>query len=302
MSEAATSEALRPDPVDALLSILDLERLETDLFRGISPRIGWPRVFGGQVVAQALVAASRTVEASRPPHSLHAYFLLGGDPAVPIVYEVERIRDGGSFTTRRVKAIQKGRAIFAMSVSFHLAEAGVEHAAGLPEVPGPGELADARTLVREGGSIVPEPMLAYFTQAWPIELRPVETERYRDRAPGPARYHVWMRATKPLPEDPAVHRAVLAYASDMTLLDATLIPHGRTVFDPEIQSASLDHALWFHRRFRADEWMLYVQDSPSASGARGFCRGSIYTREGVLVASVTQEGLMRTKRTEFVIK
>lgn len=290
------SESRRPDPVDALLAILDLERLETDLFRGVSPRIGWPRVFGGQVVAQALVAASRTVEASRPPHSLHAYFLLGGDPAVPIVYEVERIRDGGSFTTRRVKAIQKGRAIFAMSVSFHVAEAGVEHAAERPDVPGPTDLADARTLVREGGSIVPEPMLAYFTQAWPIELRPVETERYRDRAPRPARYHVWMRATKPLPDDPALHRAVLAYASDMTLLDATLIPHGRTVFDPEIQSASLDHALWFHRPFRADSWLLYAQDSPSASGGLGFARGTFHDEAGHLIASVAQEGLIRQRR------
>lgn len=290
------SESFRSDPVDGLLSILDLERLETDLFRGISPRIGWPRVFGGQVVAQALVAASRTVEAARPPHSLHAYFLLGGDPAIPIVYEVERIRDGGSFTTRRVKAIQKGRAIFAMSVSFHVTEEGVDHADTLPDVPRPEALADARTIAREGGSIVPEPMLAYFTQAWPIELRPVETERYRDRTPRPARYHVWMRATKPLPEDPAVHRAVLAYASDMTLLDSTLIPHGRTVFDADIQSASLDHALWFHRPFRADSWLLYAQDSPSASGALGFARGTFHDEEGRLVASVAQEGLIRQRR------
>lgn len=290
------SEALMPDPVDALLAILDLERLETDLFRGVSPRIGWPRVFGGQVVAQALVAASRTVEVARPPHSLHAYFLLGGDPSIPIVYEVERIRDGGSFTTRRVKAIQKGRAIFAMSVSFHEAEAGVEHAAERPEVPGPDSLADARTLAREEGTIVPEPMLAYFTQAWPIELRPVETERYRDRRPKPARYHVWMRTTKALPDDPAIHRAVLAYASDMTLLDATLIPHGRTVFDPEIQSASLDHALWLHRPFRADSWLLYSQDSPTASGALGFARGTFHDEQGRLVASVAQEGLIRRRR------
>ena len=276
------------DPVDALLAILDLERLETDLFRGVSPRIGWPRVFGGQVVAQALVAASRTVEAARPPHSLHAYFLLGGDPAVPIVYEVERIRDGGSFTTRRVKAIQKGRAIFAMSVSFHAPEDGLDHAAGLPDLPGPDALADARTLARAEGTIVPEPMLAYFTTAWPIELRPVEADRYRDRKPKPARYH----------EQLAIHDAVLAYASDMTLLDATLIPHGRTVFDPEIQSASLDHALWFHRPFRADSWLLYSQDSPTASGALGFARGTFHDEEGRLVASVAQEGLIRLRHPE----
>ncbi len=291
------SDPANSDPVDTLLAILDLERLETDLFRGVSPRIGWPRVFGGQVVAQALVAASRTVEASRPPHSLHAYFLLGGDPTVPIVYEVERIRDGGSFTTRRVKAIQKGRAIFAMSVSFHEAEAGFDHEAARPDVPGPEALADARTLARDEGSIVPEPLRAYFTQAWPIELRPVETGRYRDRTPKPARYHVWMRATKPLPDDPAVHRAVLAYASDMTLLDSTLMPHASTVFDAGIQSASLDHALWIHRPFRADAWLLYSQDSPSASGALGFARGTFHDAEGHLVASVAQEGMIRRRRS-----
>lgn len=285
-----------PDPVDTLLAILDLERLETDLFRGVSPPIGWPRVFGGQVVAQSLVAASRTVISARVPHSLHAYFLLGGDPAVPIVYEVERIRDGGSFTTRRVKAIQKGRAIFAMSVSFHEPEAGFDHAAERPDVPGPDALTDARTLAQAEGSIVPPPMLAYFTQAWPIELRPVETDRYRDRTPRPGRYHVWMRTTKPLADDPALHRAVLAYASDMTLLDAALIPHGRTVFDTDIQSASLDHALWFHRPFRADSWLLYSQDTPSASGARGFARGTLHDEAGNLIASVAQEGLIRPRR------
>ncbi|MFG5118057.1 acyl-CoA thioesterase II [Methylorubrum sp. POS3] len=283
------------DPVDTLLAILDLERLETDLFRGVSPPIGWPRVFGGQVVAQSLVAASRTVVSTRAPHSLHAYFLLGGDPAVPIVYEVERIRDGGSFTTRRVKAIQKGRAIFAMSVSFHEMEAGFDHAAERPDVPGPEALRDARTLARSEGSIVPPPMLAYFTQAWPIELRPVETDRYRDRTPKPGRYHVWMRTTKALPEDPAIHRAVLAYASDMTLLDAALIPHGRTVFDSDIQSASLDHALWFHRPFRADTWLLYSQDTPTAVGARGFTRGTLHNEAGELIASVAQEGLIRAR-------
>ncbi|GJE76705.1 acyl-CoA thioesterase II [Methylorubrum suomiense] len=283
------------DPVDTLLAILDLERLETDLFRGVSPPIGWPRVFGGQVVAQSLVAASRTVVSTRAPHSLHAYFLLGGDPAVPIVYEVERIRDGGSFTTRRVKAIQKGRAIFAMSVSFHQMEAGFDHAAERPDVPGPEALRDARTLARSEGSIVPPPMLAYFTQAWPIELRPVETDRYRDRTPKPGRYHVWMRTTKALPEDPAIHRAVLAYASDMTLLDAALIPHGRTVFDSDIQSASLDHALWFHRPFRADTWLLYSQDTPTAVGARGFTRGTLHNEAGELIASVAQEGLIRAR-------
>lgn len=281
--------------VQDLLGILDLEPLEVDLFRGNSTPTGWRRVFGGQVVAQALVAASRTVPEERPPHSLHAYFLLGGDPKIPIVYEVERIRDGGSFTTRRVKAIQNGRAIFAMSVSFHGEEPGVTHAAAMPDVPAPEDLPDAQTLAAKAGGIVPPTMLAYFTQRWPIELRLVEIERYASRAPREPRFHVWLRAAERLPDDPAIHRAVLAYASDMTLLDSALIAHGRTVFDPDIQSASLDHALWFHRPCRADEWVLYAQDSPNAAGARGFARGSLFSRDGSLIASVAQEGLIRPK-------
>ena len=285
--------------VRELLDILDLERLDTDLFRGICQKNGWPRVFGGQVLAQALVAASRTVDAGRPPHSLHAYFLLGGDPQVPILYEVERIRDGGSFTTRRVKAVQHDRAIFAMSVSFHGEEPGVDHAALMPEVPPPETLAEAGQFAaqsREAGALIVPPLkFAYFTQDWPIVLKPVEVERYLSREPRPPRFHVWLRAAARLPDDPAIHRAVLAYASDMTLLDATLIAHGRTVFDPAIQSASLDHALWLHRPFRADEWLLYAQDSPSACGARGFARGAIFARDGRLVASVAQEGLIRSR-------
>ncbi|MCE4223286.1 acyl-CoA thioesterase II [Methylobacterium sp. C25] len=287
------------DAVRELLAILDLEQLETDLFRGTCQKSGWKRVFGGQVVAQALVAVSRTVEATRPPHSLHAYFLLGGDPAVPIVYEVERIRDGGSFTTRRVKAIQHGRAIFAMSASFHGEEPGYDHASAMPDVPMPEELGEARSFIaaspEQADTIVPAKTFAYFTQSWPIELKPVEVERYLSRAPHPPRFHVWMRTGATLPDDPAIHRAVLAYASDMTLLDSTLIAHGRTVFDPEIQSASLDHALWFHRPARADEWLLYAQESPNTSGARGFARGAIYARDGRLVASVAQEGLIRQR-------
>lgn len=287
------------DSVDELLEILDLERLETDLFRGRSMENGWRRVFGGQVVAQALVAVSRTVAADRPLHSLHAYFLLGGDPKVPIVYEVERIRDGGSFATRRVKAIQHGRAIFAMSASFQREESGFDHALPMPEVPGPDDCPDACSFLtqKQGRDpIVPSSMLAYFTQRWPIMLRPVEIERYFDRRERAPCFHVWLRAAADLPDDPLVHRAVLAFASDMTLLDATLIAHGRTVFDPDIQSASLDHALWLHRPFRADEWLLYAQESPSSSGSRGFARGSLYRRDGTLVASVTQEGLIRPKR------
>ncbi|GJE29708.1 acyl-CoA thioesterase [Methylobacterium organophilum] len=284
-----------PGAISDLIALLDLEPRGTDLYRGVSPKIGWPRVFGGQVVAQALVAATRTVPESRPPHSLHAYFLLGGDPKVPIDYEVERIRDGGSFTTRRVKALQGERAIFAMSVSFHAAEEGFEHAFPIADIPGPDDLPDAREAMTGSDAILPPAVLAYFTKTWPIALRPVEVERYRDRTPRAPRFHVWLKADGPLPDDPAVHRAVLAYASDMTLLDATLIAHGRTVFDADIQSASLDHALWFHRPFRADDWLLYVQDSPSAAGGRGFARGTLYDRAGRLVASVAQEGLIRPR-------
>ncbi|MFE1598009.1 acyl-CoA thioesterase II [Methylobacterium sp. ID0610] len=279
--------------VDELLDILDLEQLEQNLFRGRSPKDRWQRVFGGQVIGQALVAASRTVPAERRPHSLHAYFLLGGDPRVPIIYEVDRIRDGRSFTTRRVTAIQHGRPIYAMSASFHLEEPGFDHQMPMPDVPMPEDLADETGLRASIMPAMPEPVRAYFERERPIELRPVEPERYTQRTPQPPRFHVWIRATAPLPDDPAVHQSVLAYASDMTLLDTSLAAHGRTVFERSIQPASLDHALWFHRPFRADEWLLYAQDSPSASGACGFARGLIFTRDGTLVASVAQEGMIR---------
>ena len=258
-----------PSAIDNLLSILDLEPLEDNLFRGRSPQQSWQRVFGGQVLGQALVAAVRTVEAPRVPHSLHAYFLIGGDPRRPIVYSVERLRDGGSFSTRRVTAIQHGRPIFVMSVSFHNEEGGLDHASAMPKVPAPEEL--------------------------PIELRPVDMSRYFAREPRPPEQYVWMRATGTLPNDFPLHQCVLAYASDFSLLDTALIAHGKLMFDQDIQLASLDHALWFHRPFRADEWLLYAQDSPSSHGARGFCRGSVFTRDGLLVASVAQEGLMRPR-------
>ncbi len=285
--------------VEALLAILDLEPLEHNLFRGRSPQVGWQRVFGGQVIGQALVAACRTVE-DRQPHSLHAYFLLPGDPKVPIIYEVERLRDGRSFTTRRVKAIQHGRAIFAMSVSFHRDEPGFEHQIAMPVVPGPEELPSEAEVKAGILPRMPDPVRAYYERERPIELRPVEYERYAARTPMKPAFNVWIRATGRLPDDPAIHQAVLAYASDMTLLDSALVAHGRTVFDRSIQGASLDHALWFHRPFRADEWLLYAQDRPSASGARGFSRGSIFTRDGVLVASVAQEGLIRDSRENNV--
>ncbi len=286
--------------VQELLDIPDLEPLEVNLFRGRSPQSRWQRVFGGQVIGQALVAACRTVDelATRPPHSLHAYFLLAGDPKVPIIYEVDRIRDGRSFTTRRVVAIQHGHAIFSMSVSFHVAEHGFSHqGVAMPAVPAPDSLPEDAELRKAVLARMPEPVRRYYERERPIDLRPVELDRYLGKPTPDGRFHVWMRAVERLPDEPALHQCVLAYASDMMLLDASTIPHGRTLFEPTIMAASLDHAMWFHRPFRADDWLLYAQDSPSAEGARGFARGMIFARDGTLVASVAQEGMIRERRS-----
>jgi acyl-CoA thioesterase II len=286
--------------IQDLIDILNLEPLELNLFRGRSPQSSWQRVFGGQVIGQALVAACRTVEdvAVRPPHSLHAYFLIGGDPKVPIIYEVDRIRDGKSFTTRRVVAIQHGHAIFSMSVSFQLHEEGLSHQYTMPDVPKPDALPTEAEFKRSVMPLIPEPVRRYYERERPIELRPVETNRYLGERLEGGRFHVWVRATGKLPDEPAIHQCVLAYASDMTLLDAALIVHGRTVFSKDIMAASLDHALWFHRPFRADEWLLYAQDSPNLAGSRGLARGLIFASDGTLVASVAQEGLLRQRRKE----
>jgi acyl-CoA thioesterase-2 len=286
--------------IQDVLTILDLEPLEVNLFRGRSPQSSWQRVFGGQVIGQSLVAACRTVDdvARRPPHSLHAYFLLGGDPNVPIIYEVDRIRDGKSFTTRRVIAIQHGRAIFSMEVSFHGAEDGFTHQFAMPDVPTPDALPSETEIKDRILPLMPDPVRRYYERERPIELRPVEYGRYLGEKLEGGRFHMWIRATGRLPDEPAIHQCVLAYASDMTLLDAALIPHGRTVFNQDIMAASLDHAMWFHRPFRADEWLLYAQDSPSFNGARGFSRGLIFTSDGTLVASVAQEGLLRQRRVQ----
>lgn len=282
--------------VAELLSILDLEKLEHNLFRGRSPQNGWQRVFGGQVVGQALVAADRTVDAEeRLPHSMHAYFLLPGDPKVPIIYHVDRLRDGGSFTTRRVVALQHGHAIFAMSVSFHKKEAGFDHQIEMPDVPDPETLPSETDLKAKLLPNLPEVMRTYWERDRPIELRPVDIARYVSGAKGEPRQFIWIKANGPLPDDFRLHQCVLAYASDFSLLDTALVAHGRVLFDPRLMLASLDHAVWFHRKFRADEWLLYAQDSPSAQDARGFTRGSIFSRDGKLVASVAQEGLIREK-------
>jgi acyl-CoA thioesterase-2 len=281
--------------LQALLDLLDLEPLEHNLYRGRNRDIGSGRVYGGQVLAQALVAAGRTVEAGRVAHSLHGYFILPGDVETPIVYFVERLRDGKSFTTRRVTAIQHGRAIFEMVGSFQGVEEGVEHQAEMPEVPGPEGLPDELELVRRVADRIPEPLRSLYTQERPIEFRPVDpVDFFRPEKTSPVR-HLWLRAAGEMPDEVLQHQAVLAYASDYGLLGAALRPHGLSFQMRHLQAASLDHALWFHRPFRVDEWLLYAMDSPSASGARGFARGSLFTREGALAASTTQEGLMRVR-------
>lgn len=286
-----------PSAIEALLDILNLEALEHNLFRGRSPQVGWQRVFGGQVIGQALVAAQRTVAADRHVHSLHCYFLRPGDPSVPIIYEVDRIRDGGSFTTRRVVAIQHGAAIFSLAASFQIDEEGLEHQMPMPHnVPAPETLRSQREFLAAFGERVPELIRRYWERERPVEIRPVHVEHYTTRKKLPPCQHVWMRATGPVPDDRAIQAAVLAYLSDMTLLDTATFAHGRSVFDPELQMASLDHAMWFHRPHPLDDWLLYTQDSPSARGARGLSRGSIYSRDGRLVASVAQEGLIRLRK------
>ena len=286
--------------LEGLLSILDLEPLEENLFRGRSPQQGWQRVYGGQVLGQALVAAVRTVPVDRFAHSLHAYFLLAGDPSRPIVYNVERVRDGGSFTTRRVTAIQHGRAMFVMSASFQITEPGLDHQNAMPKVPPPEDLPSEQQLTAKLLAHLPENMRSYWERERPIEMRPLDVSRYFAREKRAPEQMVWMRASGRLPDAFPLHQCVLAYASDFTLLDTALIAHGKLMFDKDMQLASLDHALWFHRPFRADEWMLYAQDSPSSHGARGFCRGNVFTRDGVLIASVCQEGLMRERTSAFV--
>ncbi len=282
-------------PTADLLALLDLEPLEVNIYRGSNRDVGTGRVFGGQVFAQALVAARRTVEGEREAHSVHGYFILPGDLTAPIVYFVDRLRDGNSFTTRRVTAIQHGQAIFNLSASFHVSEPGLEHQQEIPEAIPPEELAPELSLIREMADRIPESLRPVLTQDRPIDFRPVvPNDPFRPEV-RPATRQVWFRAIGPLPADTLTHQAVLAYASDYGLLPTALGPHGVAFRTKGLQMASLDHSLWMHRPFRADEWLLYVMDSPAAAGARGFVRGSIYTRAGALVASVAQEGLMRVR-------
>ncbi|SIQ68953.1 (3S)-malyl-CoA thioesterase [Rhizobium sp. RU35A] len=282
-------------PMDELIATLDLERLEENLFRGVSPQIGWQRVFGGQVIAQALMAAQRTLPEDRFVHSLHGYFLLPGDPKVPIVYDVERLRDGSSFTTRRVTGIQHGRAIFAMSVSAQIEEPGYDHQTAMPSVRAPEDLMGEDEFQKDFLAHAPETVKRYWGRKRPVEIRPVSLVHYISDEKLKPEQQIWVRATGAVPDDRHYQAAVLAYLSDMTLLDTSLYAHGTTIFHPSIQAASIDHAMWFHRPSRLDDWLLYAQDSPSTSGARGMTRGALYDRSGALVASVAQEGLIRKR-------
>ena len=279
-----------------ILDLLDLEKLEENLFRGRPPQVHWQRVFGGQVIGQALSAASQTVVPERHVHSVHGYFLRPGDAGLPVVYTVDRVRDGGSFTTRRVVAIQKGESIFTMMASFQGDEPGYEHQAKMPEVPGPEELLSDIELLRRKADLIPERVREKFLGQKPIEMRPVTLfDPFEPKACEPVKY-VWFRADGVLPEDPQVHRYVLAYASDFNLITTTLQPHGARFLQRNMQMASLDHALWFHGNLRVNDWLLYAMDSPWAGNARGLARGHIFTREGRLVASVAQEGLVRVRQ------
>jgi acyl-CoA thioesterase II len=279
---------------DELVALFDLAPAGEDRFTGLSPHNGWRRVFGGQVLAQALVAAERTV-VDRQPHSLHAYFLLGGNPKKPILFEVERLRDGRSFTTRRVVARQDGMAIFVMTASFHGQETGLDHAAPPPAAPPPAACASPYEAVDMLEAPSRFRMKGMLDTTWPIEYRPTDLSRYAPEAKRETGQSFWTRIGERLPDDPALHRAALLYLSDMTLLDVALRPHGMTLYDHRLQVASLDHALWFHRPARADEWLLYAQDSPNAANATALVRGLLYAADGTLVASVAQEGLLRRR-------
>ncbi|HVH38787.1 MAG TPA: acyl-CoA thioesterase II [Gemmatimonadaceae bacterium] len=284
--------------LEEFLSLLELEPLEVNLYRGRNRDVGTGRVFGGQVFAQALVAARRTVTEAREAHSVHGYFLREGDFRAPIVYFVDRPRDGGSFTSRRVTAIQHGEAIFHLSASFHKAEPGLEHQSSMPEAPDPESLPDELTLIRAIKDKLPDSRRDVLTQDRPLDFRPVTPANpLADHPPQKPRRLVWFRTVKPIPDSPILHQAILAYASDYSFLPTALLPHGVAFRDPRLQIASLDHSLWMHRPFRADEWLLYVCDSPAAHGARGFVHGEVFARTGELVATVAQEGLIRVRDT-----
>ena len=282
--------------LDDLVNLLTLEPIEENLFRGSSQDLGFRQLFGGQVLGQSLSAMSQTVEDARHVHSMHGYFLRPGDASLPVVYQVDRVRDGGSFSTRRVTAIQKGQPIFTSSASFQYDEGGFEHQTTMPDVVGPENLPSELDMIRQRGHLLPESMREKLLCAKPIEFRPVVGEDpFNPKVTDPIKY-VWFRADGTLPDSPALHKYLLAYASDFGLLTTSLLPHGKGVWQKDMQVASLDHALWFHADLRADDWLLYAMDSPWAGNSRGFSRGSVFNRAGKLVASVTQEGLIRHRK------
>jgi len=278
-----------------LVALLDVEEIDTDLYRGARRPGGEGRVFGGQVIAQALQAAQRSTEAPRAAHSLHAYFMRAGDERYPIIYRVERDFEGRSFATRRVIAMQKGKPILNLACSFQTPEDGLHHQDAMPDVPMPDSLASERDLLASLGDQVPAPIRAFLSRPRPIELRPVDPRQLLQPEPREPTQAIWFRLVAPIGDDPTLHRAVLAYASDFALLGTSTLPHGVNWLIDNMQTASLDHALWLHEPFRADQWLLYTTDSPWAGHARGFNRGRIFTAEGRLVASVAQEGLIRLR-------
>jgi acyl-CoA thioesterase II len=283
--------------LDALVTLLGLEKIEENLFRGQSQDPGWGTVFGGQVLGQAMSAAVQTVPRERAAHSLHAYFLRPGDVSKPILYEVDRIRDGGSFNTRRVVAIQSGQAIFNMAASFHKAEEGLEHQDPMPEVPLPEQVPTEQERLAQVADRVPAVMRERIARRRAFELRPLDpTDDLLHPSPAPPRRAVWLKTTDHVPDDFTLHEALLAYASDHGFIGTALLPHGVTFFSGEIQLASLDHVMWFHAPFRVDEWLLHVMDSPRARGGRGLVRGRVFTQDSRLVASTAQEGLIRRRK------
>ncbi|MDB6144924.1 MAG: tesB 1 [Pseudomonas sp.] len=282
--------------LDDLVALLTLEPIEENLFRGRSQDLGFRQLFGGQVLGQSLSAASQTVEDERHVHSLHGYFLRPGDASLPVVYQVDRVRDGGSFSTRRVSAIQKGQPIFTCSASFQYDEGGFEHQTQMPQVVGPENLPSELELTQQRAHLIPEQLREKLLCPKPIEFRPVTDVDPYNPQPTEAVKYVWFRADGSLPDVPALHKYLMAYASDFNLLTTALQPHGKSVFQKDMQIASLDHSLWFHADLRADDWLLYAMDSPWAGNSRGFSRGSVYNRAGQLVASVSQEGLIRHRK------
>ena len=298
-AESATEKNRRPTPeelAEGLVKLLEVEELDTDLYRGPRNPGGRGRVFGGQVIAQALMSAIGSTDPDRTVHSLHAYFMRPGDEDFPIIYRVERDYDGGSFSNRRIIAMQRGKPILNMTASFQRPEKGFEHQCEMPDVPEPEALLSETDLVRQNKDKMPERIYRWMTRPRPIELRPVERWSPFDPVKRDPVRHMWIRTSGPIGEDPVMHRAVLAYASDMALLSTAMQPHGVTWMTANMQTASLDHAVWFHDDLRMDDWLLYVTDSPWSGGGRGFNRGQLFTRDGRLVASTAQEGLIRLRK------